>query len=33
MLTNAESYLKNLISEDTDDIKNAWETFKAFCKD
>ncbi|KGR75658.1 hypothetical protein [Ureibacillus sinduriensis] len=35
MLTvrNAESYLKNLISEDTDDIKSAWETFKAFCRE
>ncbi|MGX9134153.1 hypothetical protein ACWV26_07190 [Rummeliibacillus sp. JY-2-4R] len=35
MLTvrNVESYLKNLISEDTDDIKNAWETFKDFCRE
>ncbi|MFP3918206.1 hypothetical protein U5N28_10380, partial [Lysinibacillus telephonicus] len=30
---NAESYLRNLISKDTDDIKNVWETFKAFCKE
>lgn len=32
MLTvkNAESYLKNKIGDDTDDIKNVWEAFKAF---
>lgn len=30
---NAESYLKNKISEDTDDIKKVWETFKVFCKE
>ncbi|WNS75694.1 hypothetical protein RRV45_01190 [Bacillus sp. DTU_2020_1000418_1_SI_GHA_SEK_038] len=29
---NAESYLKNMIGEDTDDIKRVWETFKVFCK-
>ncbi|MDN4494712.1 hypothetical protein [Ureibacillus aquaedulcis] len=35
MLTvrNAESYLRNLISEDTDDLEKAWETFKAFCRE
>ncbi|MFJ8234176.1 hypothetical protein ACIQ34_00365 [Ureibacillus sp. NPDC094379] len=35
MLTvrNVESYLRNLISEDTEDIKNVWETFKTFCKE
>ncbi|RHW31395.1 hypothetical protein D1B33_17970 [Lysinibacillus yapensis] len=35
MLTvrNAESYLRNLISEDSDDINNVWETFKAFCRE
>nr|WP_106779418.1 hypothetical protein [Lysinibacillus timonensis] len=35
MLTvrNVESFLKNLISENSKDIKNVWETFKAFCKD
>jgi hypothetical protein len=25
---NAESYLKNKIGKDTDDIKKVWETFK-----
>ncbi|MGG0655312.1 hypothetical protein [Rummeliibacillus pycnus] len=29
---NAESYLKNKIGADTDDIKKVWETFKTFCK-
>ncbi|MCM3666272.1 hypothetical protein M3204_17790 [Mesobacillus subterraneus] len=28
-----ESYLKNKIGEDTDDIKKVWETFKTFCKE
>ncbi|MBU5212871.1 hypothetical protein [Heyndrickxia oleronia] len=30
---NAESYLKNKIGKDTDDMKTVWETFKAFCKE
>jgi len=30
---NAESYLKDKIGEDTDDIEKVWETFKAFCKE
>ena len=30
---NVESYLKNKIGEDTDEIKKVWETFKAFCKE
>ena len=30
---NAESYLKNKIGEDTDDIKKVWETFKTFCEE
>ncbi|MFE5472716.1 hypothetical protein [Bacillus safensis] len=30
---NAESYLKDSIGEDTDDIKKVWETFKAFSKE
>ncbi|MGE8081380.1 hypothetical protein [Peribacillus loiseleuriae] len=30
---NAESYLKNKIGEDTNDIKKIWETFKVFCKE
>ncbi|WP_449376291.1 hypothetical protein [Bacillus safensis] len=30
---NAESYLKDSISEDNDDIKKVWETFKAFSKE
>lgn len=30
---NAESYLKNKIGEDIDDIKTIWETFKDFCKE
>ena len=29
----AESYLKNKIGEDVDDIKKGWETFKEFCKE
>lgn len=29
----AESYLKNKIGEDIDDIKKVWETFMAFCKE
>lgn len=29
---NAESYFKNLIGENTYDIKKVWETFKSFCK-
>jgi len=29
---HAESYLKNKIGEDAEDIKKVWETFKAFCK-
>jgi hypothetical protein len=35
MLTvkNAESYLKDMIGEDADDIKKVWETFKDFCKE
>ena len=28
-----ESYLKNKIGEDTDDIKKVWKTFKIFCKE
>ena len=28
---NAESYLKDKIGEDADDIKKVWETFKGFC--
>jgi hypothetical protein len=28
-----ESYLKNKIGEDTNDIKKVWETFKIFCKE
>ncbi|MGG4155843.1 hypothetical protein [Bacillus muralis] len=28
---NAESYLKNKIGNNTDDIKEVWEIFKAFC--
>ena len=28
---NAESYLKDKIGNDSDDIKKAWETFKDFC--
>ncbi|MCM3238819.1 hypothetical protein M3589_13925 [Heyndrickxia oleronia] len=32
-VNNAESYLKNKISEDTDDMRTVWETFKAFCKE
>lgn len=30
---NAESYLKEKIGEDADDIKKVWETFKDFCKE
>ena len=30
---NAESYLKDKIGEDSDDIKKVWETFKDFCKE
>ncbi|MGV3465132.1 MAG: hypothetical protein ACO1OT_07560 [Heyndrickxia sp.] len=30
---NAESYLKNKIGEDNDDIKKIWETCKTFCKE
>jgi hypothetical protein len=30
---NAESYLEDKISEDTDDINKVWETFKDFCKE
>ncbi len=35
MLTvrNVESYLKNLISEDTVDMNDMWETFKVFCRE
>ena len=28
---NAESYLKDKIGEDADDIKIVWEPFKGFC--
>lgn len=30
---NTESYLKDKIGVDTDDIEKVWETFKAFCKE
>ncbi|MGN7376551.1 hypothetical protein [Bacillus sp. FSL R5-0397] len=30
---NAESYLKDSIGEETDEIKKVWETFKAFSKE
>jgi hypothetical protein len=30
---NAESYLKDKIGYDTDDIEKVWETFKSFCKE
>jgi hypothetical protein len=30
---NAESYLKDKIGNDSDDIKKTWETFKDFCKE
>ncbi|WP_066061407.1 hypothetical protein [Neobacillus soli] len=30
---NAESYLKDKIGEDANDIKKVWETFKDFCKE
>lgn len=30
---NVESYLKDKIGEDADDIKKVWETFKDFCKE
>ncbi|QYF84867.1 hypothetical protein [Peribacillus frigoritolerans] len=30
---NTESYLKDKIGEDADDIKKVWETFKDFCKE
>jgi hypothetical protein len=30
---NAESYFKNMIGENTYDIKKVWETFKSFCKE
>ncbi|MGM7722122.1 hypothetical protein [Metabacillus sp. Hm71] len=30
---NAESYLKDKIGEDADDIKKVWETYKDFCKE
>ncbi|MEH7126032.1 hypothetical protein V7127_22735 [Bacillus sp. JJ1773] len=30
---NAESYLKDKIGEDDDDIKKVWGTFKDFCKE
>lgn len=30
---DAESYLKDKIGEDADDIKKVWETFKDFCKE
>ncbi|WML44381.1 hypothetical protein [Neobacillus sp. PS3-40] len=35
MLTvnNAESYFKNKIGDDTEDIQNFWEAFKAFSKE
>ena len=29
----AESYLKDKIGKDTDDIKKVWKTFKDFCKE
>ncbi|WP_436375856.1 hypothetical protein [Cytobacillus sp. BC1816] len=30
---NAESYLKDKIGEDADNIKEVWEAFKDFCKE
>ncbi|HZH58185.1 MAG TPA: hypothetical protein VEY70_01105 [Metabacillus sp.] len=30
---DAESYLKNKLGEDTNDIKKVWDTFKDFCKE
>lgn len=32
-IKNAESYLKNKLGKDTEDIKEVWDTFKDFCKE
>lgn len=32
-VNNAESYLKDKIGKDSDDIKKIWDTFKDFCKE
>ncbi|MED4455003.1 hypothetical protein [Metabacillus fastidiosus] len=32
-IKDAESYLKDQIGEDTNDIEKVWDIFKAFCKE